>query len=624
MKKLITLLFVLFCFSGFGQVYQLMPQYGYQANRFRFDSTLQIPTVCGVPTLKSNVSNLGAIAFDSCNNRFYTYNPKTATWSQVSGGGGSTDTTSLSARINLKLDSVKRRSDSVFAYRNGTEVFQFKDSLSTVATKLVTSVYNATGTTIPKGSVVYINGRHSSNLPTVALAQANNEDNSYKTFALVENDIATSNSGTVIQAGSITGLNLPTSSFADGDIVFLSPTVAGGLTTTKPLAPYHICKIGSITRAHPTQGSIEIKIENGWQLDELSDVSIPLVPADSVVLQFSRVDSLWHDVTISNAIGTRYLKPTDTATMLTPYFRRSLSANDTIKTNGKVLQINAKTLTKNSSIKLDTIQVVIDAEQTNGGANLTLNGGQTSLTQIDGNYTNQMLMNTDGVNFLSTDGSTLGGLVVNSTIGTYWYSTANDTTGIFPRTKGSTGKILKLQNDKQLIWANDSIGTTIDTSAFQRKQLAAYSFQANGTGVAANSVATYFKDTSGTYTLTPTWSGGAPTGTTNHTYRFTRIGRMVNLTITLNYSTAGSSTTSMTVPFQSDFPTPSIPSGLSAANELLYVANVQFAANNNTTLANAAARSAIKKNSANNGFEITSGFAANVKTAMIHVSYYTD
>jgi hypothetical protein len=131
MKKLITIICILFCLKSSAQVYQLMPQYGYQAPRMAFDSTLQIPTFCGVPTLKSVqfVTKKAAIAFDSCNNRFYQYNPKTLAWSVVSGGGGSTDTTSLSNRINLKIDSIKRRRDSVFAYRNGTEVFQFKDSV---------------------------------------------------------------------------------------------------------------------------------------------------------------------------------------------------------------------------------------------------------------------------------------------------------------------------------------------------------------------------------------------------------------------------------------------------------------------------------------------------------------
>jgi hypothetical protein len=88
MRKLI--LFLLICISAKvnAQVYQEMPQYGYRANRMAFDSTLQIPTVCGVPTLKSVVkaNKNGAIAFDSCNNKLYQYNPKTLTWSEVSGG----------------------------------------------------------------------------------------------------------------------------------------------------------------------------------------------------------------------------------------------------------------------------------------------------------------------------------------------------------------------------------------------------------------------------------------------------------------------------------------------------------------------------------------------------------
>ena len=185
----------------------------------------------------------------------------------------------------------------------------FVDSVYNVsaadATRLITNVYNNTGSTIPKGAVVYINGRHSSNLPTIALAQANDEVNSYKTFALVQDSIQTSSSGVAIQAGRINNLNLPTSSYADGDLLYLSPTVPGGYTTTKPIAPNHIVKLGSVTRAHPTFGGIEIKIENGWQLDELSDVSIPLVPDDSTLLQFSRVDSLWHDVSPVTALGNR-------------------------------------------------------------------------------------------------------------------------------------------------------------------------------------------------------------------------------------------------------------------------------------------------------------------------------
>ena len=175
------------------------------------------------------------------------------------------------------------------------------------------------------------------------MAIGNSEENSYKTFALVESDIPTSNDGNVVQAGNIGNLNLPTSSYTDGDIVYLSPTVAGGITTTKPLAPFHICKIGSITRAHPQFGAIEVKVENGWQMDELSDVQIPLYPNDSTLLQYSRVDSLWHAVSITNAIGNNYLKPSDSATYQTKF------RSDTARTN-TYSAINTKLNSSDSTI----------------------------------------------------------------------------------------------------------------------------------------------------------------------------------------------------------------------------------------------------------------------------------
>jgi len=308
----------LFVLSSKGQVYQSMPQYGYSGPRFNMDSTLSIPTVCGVPTLKSNLTKKAAIAFDSCNGVFYQYNPKTLAWSQITGGGGSTDTTSLSNRINQKLNivdttnkfvsSVTKLNDSTIRVIKGTtttDITLTPTTTVTAATRLVTTVYNNSGATIAKGSVIYINGRHSSNYPTIAKAQANTEDNSYSTFAVVQDDITNNSTGTVIQAGNISNLNLPTANYTDGQVVYLSTTVEGGITTTKPLAPYHIVKIGTITRAHPTQGSIELKIENGWQLDELSDVKIAAIPADSTILQYSRIDSLWHDVSVTSAIGKK-------------------------------------------------------------------------------------------------------------------------------------------------------------------------------------------------------------------------------------------------------------------------------------------------------------------------------
>lgn len=58
-------------------------------------------------------------------NRTINFPDKSGTFALLS----DVDTTSLSNRINLKLDSLRRSNDSVYAWRNGSKVFQFKDSL---------------------------------------------------------------------------------------------------------------------------------------------------------------------------------------------------------------------------------------------------------------------------------------------------------------------------------------------------------------------------------------------------------------------------------------------------------------------------------------------------------------
>lgn len=450
MRKLILFLLVFASAKVSAQVYQEMPQYGYRANRMAFDSTLQIPTVCGVPTLKSVVktNKNGAIAYDSCNAIFYTYNPKTQTWSAVTGGGGgATDTTSLSNRINLKLNiadtsamlnpylrkidttnkfvsSVTSLNDSTIRVIKGTttnDITIRSSATVTNATRLITTVYNNSGATITKGTVVYINGRHSSNYPTILPAQANSEENSYKTFAIVDENIADQATGIVVQAGNITGLNLPTATYTDGDIVYLSPTVSGGITNVKPLAPNHICKLGSVTRAHPTFGTIEIKIENGWQLDELSDVSIPLVPADSVILQFSRVDSLWHDVTITNAIGTRYLKPTDSIS-LSNRINSKQTDLDLLQLMSYGIKAEPYGVTlANMSSQLSLVTNRLFLYPFNWNVSDTLRGvsffNRAAFTNTASNY--------NGIAIYSLSGGTLTRIVFTANDGTFWNTAIN-------------------------------------------------------------------------------------------------------------------------------------------------------------------------------------------------------
>ena len=149
-----------------------------------------------------------------------------------------------------------------------------------------------------------------------------------------------------------------------------------------------------------------------------------------------------------------------------------------------------------------------------------------------------------------------------------------------------------------------------DTSNLQSKSISAYTILANNTASTANAQAIFFKDTSGTYTGTPAWGTSAPTGATTHSYRWTRIGNMVTLTISLVYATASAaSNTTLVIPLPSDAPTPAKPSGLNSASAFLYPAYC----NGGNTLTNAqitSYRGGIRNNSGNNGFEISLTFSA--------------
>lgn len=155
--------------------------------------------------------------------------------------------------------------------------------------RLITEVYNETGATLIKGSVVYINGGHG-NLPTITKAIATGDATSAQTYGVVQNDITDNNNGYVVVSGSIT--NIDTNSYAPGTALYLSSTIAGAWTSTKQYAPAHLVYLGVVTRQHPTQGVVEIKIQNGYEMDELHNVAAQS-PSNGDILQYVSATSLW-------------------------------------------------------------------------------------------------------------------------------------------------------------------------------------------------------------------------------------------------------------------------------------------------------------------------------------------
>jgi hypothetical protein len=156
----------------------------------------------------------------------------------------------------------------------------------------------------------------------VDLAQATNDVLSAETIGLVTETINNNQEGFITTSGLVRGINttgtLQGETWADGDIVYLSPTTAGNITNIKPTAPNHLIIIGFVVSAHITQGSIFVKIDNGYELDELHNVNITtgsLTAGQLLVRSGSNATGVW--INTNQLTGSYGLTGSLTATSFT-------------------------------------------------------------------------------------------------------------------------------------------------------------------------------------------------------------------------------------------------------------------------------------------------------------------
>lgn len=208
--------------------------------------------------------------------------------------GDINDQTDLQTILNGKFD-VPTGDTTQYIAGDGTLItFPVAGQAGT----LVREVKNMTGATLTKGTIVYINGANG-NKPTVAKALATSDATSAQTFGFLQSDIPNNSVGFAVAVGDLTGLD--TSAITEGTQLYLSSTVAGEYTTTKQVAPAHLVYVGIVTRSHPTLGQIEVKIQNGYELDELHDVLIS-GETDGQVLQFEGASGLWKNKTLATGL----------------------------------------------------------------------------------------------------------------------------------------------------------------------------------------------------------------------------------------------------------------------------------------------------------------------------------
>lgn len=140
---------------------------------------------------------------------------------------------------------------------------------------------NNTGTTLPKGAVVYVNGGQG-NSPTIANAKADSVNMSAYIIGVTDESISDNATGFVNETGVVTGIN--TSSWATGDRIYLD-TANGQMTNHPPVSPHIQVCIGTALNS-TVNGSVLVKPSQPLATDTLMNSGVNIAPTQYAVKRY--------------------------------------------------------------------------------------------------------------------------------------------------------------------------------------------------------------------------------------------------------------------------------------------------------------------------------------------------
>lgn len=249
------------------------------------------------------------------------------------------------------------------------------------------------GEAVTKGQAVYVSSADGTNM-IVSKASNASEATSSKTLGLVETTGILNDQVNVITEGLLAGLD--TSTATAGDPVWLG--TGGNLIyglANKPVAPNHLVFIGVVTRVQQNNGEIFVKVQNGFELNEIHNVLLEANGsiADNEVLAYDTASGLWKNQTAAEAGFASLASPTFTGTVtlpaLTNIATETGTTNKTVNigtgASGGTTNVNIGTLSASGSTTFNhpvNFTAVINPRQIENGngnnANIALFASQTT------------------------------------------------------------------------------------------------------------------------------------------------------------------------------------------------------------------------------------------------------
>ena len=204
------------------------------------------------------------------------------------------------------------------------------------------------GAALSKGTPVYVSSANGTNIIVSASSNAT-EATSSKTLGLLETGGALNDIVKVVSDGLLSGLNTSTATIGDPVWLGVNGALIFGLAN-KPSAPAHLVYIGAVTRVHATNGEIFIKVQNGFELDELHNVALSSV-ADGQGLFYESATSLWKNKTIASVLG---YTPANDSTVVHLAGTETITGVKTFSSviNASTLSLNGGTLAGNNIVSM--------------------------------------------------------------------------------------------------------------------------------------------------------------------------------------------------------------------------------------------------------------------------------
>jgi len=257
-----------------------------------------------------------------------------------------------------------------------------------IGQETVARVVNKTATNITllesNYQVVRVTGAQGQR-PKVDLALADNDLNSTTTLGLVTETILNNQEGFITTSGQVRAIDttgsLQGETWNDGDVLYLSGTIPGAITNIKPIAPVHTVILGFVEYSHAINGKIFVKVDNGYELEELHNVSA-ISPNNNEVLTYDTPTLLWKPKSITDIITLTTTGTTGPSTFSTggtlniPQYEGGGGSSQWTTTGTSIYYTNNVLVGKTSDagFKLDVLgtsnfdgQIIFEGQSTDSG-----------------------------------------------------------------------------------------------------------------------------------------------------------------------------------------------------------------------------------------------------------------